>query len=231
MTLTFNGKNIADFSATWDGSKLFDSPEKDVEFISVIGRNGDLSVSNGRYRNIEIEVPIFIRKDFKANFNALTSFLLAQDGYCRLETSEEPGTYRMAQFVRSIKPQTGSFNIAGKATLVFNCMPQKFLKRGNAPIEVSGSLVLENPSYQVALPKFEVQGTGTIGINDSAVRLKVNTGTTVIDCESEDVYEGVINRNGDVELTNGFPRLKAGENTVTASGFTRVKLYPRWWTT
>lgn len=77
MTLTFNGKNIADFSAFWDGSKLFDTPEKDVEFISVVGRNGDLSVSNGRFNNLEITVPVFIREHFKPNYNALLNYLLA----------------------------------------------------------------------------------------------------------------------------------------------------------
>ena len=231
MTLTFNGKNIADFSAFWDGSKLFDSPEKDVEFISVLGRNGDLSISNGRYKNIEITVPVFIRNDFKPNFNALVNFLLAQDGYQKLETSEEPGIYRMAQFISAVQPRTGSFNISGSASLVFTCKPQKYLKvgdKGTSYANGASNVVVENPTLMTALPLIEVTGTGTITINSSELTLSTNTGTTYIDCEIEDAYEGVINRNGDLSVTGGFPKLLAGTNYISVSGCDIV-LHPRWW--
>lgn len=231
MTLTFNGKNIADFSAFWDGSRLFDTPEKDVQFISVLGRSGDLSISNGRYSNIEVTIPVFIRNDFKSNYRGLLSYLLSQEGYGRLETSEEPDIYRMAQFVKATQPITGPFNISGRVDLVFNCQPQKWLKSGENPISLtagSSNVAIFNPSLMEAKPLIKVTGTGTITINTSVMTLSTNTGTTYIDCEIEDAYEGATNRNGNLTVTGGFPRLGV-ENRVSVTGCS-IQLIPRWWT-
>ena len=62
FNLIYNNKPFSDFNTYYDGSQLFDMPDKDITFYSVIGRNGDLSISNNRYNNIEIKVNCFIRK-------------------------------------------------------------------------------------------------------------------------------------------------------------------------
>ena len=89
-------------------------------------------------------------------------------------------------------------------------------------------MVLLNPTLQNAKPLIEITGTGTITINDSEMVLDENTSSVIVDCEMEDAYEGTINRNGNLHVTNGFPVLKAGENTVVVEGCS-IKLTPRWW--
>ena len=226
-TLTFNGVSFRDFKTFYDGAQLYQTPEKDVTFYSVVGRNGDLAVSNDRYKNKDIPIDCFIRDHFKENFTALIDFLYTQSDYGRLETTTEPDIFRMAQFVSAIEPETGSFLKSGKFTLTFNFKPQKYLKSGEIAISVSSTKKIVNPTSQIALPLIKVSGTGTITINSSVLTLATNTSTTVIDCELQDAYEGTINRNPDLTITNGFPVLTK-ENNITVSGCT-IEIIPRWW--
>ena len=226
--LTFNNKAFSDFNVFWDGSKLFDTPQKDITFYSVPGKNGDLSISNNKYNNVVIDVNCFIRTNFVDNYNDLMNYLLAQDGYCRFENSKEPDIYRMGQFVDAIKPKTGAFLKYGSFTLKFNFKPQKWLKSGETGINITSTSVIENPTLMDAKPLIKVTGTGTITINDSILELSENTSVTYIDCEIQDAYENTINRNGDLTVTNGFPVLVSGDNDVSVTGCT-IELIPRWW--
>lgn len=226
--LTFNGQSLADFGTFWDGSQLFVTPEKDVTFYEVPGRNGALSVSNNRYKAKEISINCFIREHFLSNFAALVDFLYSQDGYGRLENSKEPDVYQKACFVNAIQPNTGAFLKYADFTLVFNVYPQKWLKSGEIAIGIASATTLLNPTHQIALPLIEVQGTGAITVNSSVLTLATNTSTTIIDCETQDCYEGTINRNDDLTITGGFPVLK-DSNTISFTGFSDVKIYPRWW--
>ena len=227
-TLTFNGISLTDYGCYYDGSQLWRKPEKIVEFYSVPGKNGDVSISEGKFSNISRPFSCNIQENFIHNYNALINYLSSVEGYGRLETSEEPDVYMMAAFVDEIQPSTTQFNNGGTFILNFNFQPQKWLKSGENAIQVSSSISLVNPTHQVALPLIEVQGTGNITINSSVLALATNTGTTVIDCETQDCYEGTINRNNDLTITGGFPVL-GDSNTISFTGFTDVKIYPRWW--
>lgn len=56
----FNGKSLADFGVHVNGTDVFNGPEKDVENVEVPGRNGDLHIFNGRYKNVELKYHAFI---------------------------------------------------------------------------------------------------------------------------------------------------------------------------
>lgn len=226
--LTFNGQSFADFETFWDGSQLFGTPEKQVEFFEVPGRSGDLSITQNRFKNKSVSINCFIRQDFVKNHSNLMNYLLSQEGYGRLESSKEPDIYREAQYVADLEPQTGAFLHYGTFTLTFNCKPQKWLKSGEKAIEIDSSDIVINPTLFDAKPLIEVTGTGRIVINNSVLDLAQNTSTTFIDCDIQDCYEGTINRNKDLTITNGFPRLNPGENQVSVTDCT-IKLYPRWW--
>ena len=226
--LTFNGQSLADFHTFWDGKDLFISPEKDVTFYEIPGRNGEVSVSNNRYKAKEIPINCFIKENFKQNYPALIDFLYSQDGYGRLENSKEPDIFQKACFVSQIEPNTGAFLKYADFVLTFKVYPQKWLKQGEIAIPIESSLSLINPTHQIAKPLFEVVGTGSITVNSSVLTLANNTSTTFIDCEIEDCWEGSINRNGDLTIVGGFPVLTR-ENEITVSGFTSCKIYPRWW--
>lgn len=228
--LTFNNKALSDFNTYWDGSQVFDKPERSVEKIEIMGKSGDLTIDNGRFTNLSLEFNCFIREHFIENYEELMNFLYAQKGYKRLETSIEPNYYRMAQFNASNEPNTGAWLKYGSFTLEFDCMPQKWLKSGENEIVVSGTQVVYNPTQQIAKPLIMVTGTGTFRINSDTCQLSVNSGTTEIDCEIQDVYEGLINRNPDFSTTGEmFPVLNSGVNNIEVPSGMTMRIIPRWW--
>lgn len=226
--LTFNGVPFSDFNVYWDGAKIFGTPEKQVEFFEIQGRSGDLSISQNRFKNKNININCFVRKNFVENYTNLLNYLLSQEGYGRLENSKEPDIYRLAQFVNELEPQTGAFLKYGNFELIFNCKPQKYLKSGEYPISINSSQVVYNPTKMTSKPLIEVTGTGTITINDSVLTLANNTSITYIDCDIQDAYEGSINRNKDLTINGGFPVLRSGVNNVSVKNCT-INLIPRWW--
>lgn len=226
--LTFNGQSLEDFHTYWDGSQLFVTPEKDVTFYEIPGRSGELSVSNDRFKAKEISVHCFIKENFRENFSALMNFLYSQKGYGRLENSKEPDVYQKACFVTSVEPTTGAFLKYGDFTLVFKVYPQKWLKMGENAITITNTKSVINPTDFDSFPLIEAVGTGSITINSSVLTLARNTSTTIIDCDVQDAYEGTLNRNGDLSIVGGFPVL-TDVNNITVTGFSSVKLYPRWW--
>lgn len=227
--LTINGKPLSDFNCFYDGSEWFRKAERMVEMYSVPGRNGDLAISDGRYSNISIPFKCYIKNNFRENYSNLLNYLAEfEDNYVRIESSEEPNIYRQGVFSSEIQPKMWQFNREGTFTLEFNIKPQKWLKSGEIAISIDGTATLINPTNFTAFPLIEVVGTGTIEIGDSSLTLANNTSTTFIDCEIQDCYEGAINRNPDLTIVGSFPSLKK-ETDISVSGFTSVKIYPRWW--
>lgn len=228
-TLTIDGTNLlSTYKIFYDGSTWWKTPDKMVDFYEVIGRNGEVSIPQGSYSNVIRSFNCFINKGWNTNYNSFVDWIMSKDGYMRIESSEETDVYTKAILSNHIEPKMWQNNEKGSFVLEFNFMPQKFLKTGETGITISSSQTLSNPTHQNAMPLIEVTGTGTITINTSVLTLATNQTTTIIDCETQNAYEGSINRNGDLTVTNGFPVLKSGNNSVSVSGCT-IKLYPRWW--
>ena len=228
--LTINGKPLSDFNCFYDGSEWFRKAERMVEMYSVPGRNGDLAIADGRYSNISIPFRCYIKNDFKNSYSNLLDYLAQfEDNYVRIESSEETDIFRQGVFSSEIQPNMWQFNREGTFSLEFNFKPQKWLKSGEIAINIDGTTSLINPTNFTAFPLFELVGTGTINIGSSILTLANNTSTTFIDCEIQDCYEDTINRNPDLTITGDFPTLPKGETEISISGFTSVKIYPRWW--
>lgn len=234
----FAGECSADYGLMISGSGTFNSAERDLEKISVMGRNGDLIKDNGRFKNVPASYPISICRNFSQRASAVRSWLSSQRSYQRLEDEYHPDEYRMAMFVGPIEFDVGFLNQTGETTIFFDCKPQRFLKSGEAPVTfTSGAGTIENPTRFEALPKITVYGSdaGTVTIGGTVVEVKSITDQITIDCETMQAYRQVgdgvpENYNGNIYAPE-FPVLRPGENAVGfAGGITRVELIPRWWT-
>lgn len=226
--LTFNGKALSDFGVWFDGSVSFGSPERDVELVEVVGRNGALSISNDRFRNIEITFPCAIRTNFIDNYRNLMAFLNSSRGYCRLETTQEPNYYRLALFMNQTDPTGYKLNTHGRFDLVFQVMPQRFLKTGENWTAVTTSL--RNPTLFPSKPIIRVWGNGSLQINSVTVTVANSPYEYVdIDCELMDCYYGSNNANQYVSFsTTDYVTLQSGVNSFVIDGFTKVEVKPRW---
>ena len=229
---TFNGKSSLDYEVVISGGGTFKSPNRDVESISVPGRNGDLHIDNERFNNVEITYPAFIVKAFKENFSAFKAFLLSQRGYKRLEDTYHPDYYRLACFKSAVEPDMTTRNLSGSFNVTFDCDPRCFLKSGEKTIYVtSSSMTVKNPTQFNALPKIMAYGTGTITINGISIVVNSANVYTDIDCELQEAYKGSTSCNDNITLSNGiFPYLSPGLNTISYTGFSSLTITPRYWT-
>ena len=165
-SFVFNGKSSLDFKCKISGNETFRRPARDITSIEVPGRNGELTIDNGRYKNVTIPYNCFIAENIRENLSSLINWLSQSPGYSRLEDSYHPNEYRMARYTGPLDPEV-FYAEDGRFDLEFDCQPQRWLTSGEQPVEVSAgsSVVLVNPTLKTALPKIVVTaGTGQIGI-------------------------------------------------------------------
>lgn len=229
----FDGKCSRDFETYISGSQTYNLPERDVSMLSVPGRNGDLVQDNGRWKNFSFGYPAFIYRDFEKNAQGLKSWLAGVRGYKRLEDSYHPDYFRLAAFTGSLEFEMSQLNRAGQFEIRFDCKPQKFLKLGETPIEVTSGSILLNEWFE-SLPLIRLSGSGEsqISIGNKTIKILDTRKNTVIDCDLQNAYAGNINLNNKIELNNyEFPSLLPGENKIVLSGgITKAEIIPRWWT-
>ena len=229
--LTFGKINTKNFNAFVSGESTFVTAERDIEVIPIPGRNGTLSVDNGRFHNVSIVYPCFIVDSFRANYDALRAAFLSESGYNKLIDTYDPDHYRRARYTAAIDPEMTQLNRHGKFDLAFDCDPRRFLVSGDKVVTFSANGSIKNPTLYNALPFIRAYGTGYFEI--SGVRVTITSASTYtdIDCELQEAYKGSTNCNGNITLNNGeFPKLIPGINQVTISGLSRIELTPRYWT-
>lgn len=230
-TLTYNGKNLKDYGVYVSGEAAWEKPAADITRIQVPGRNGDLTIFNGRYENVPIVYRCGIVEDFNTNFSDLTAFLLSSPGYKKLVDSSHPGVYRMALLDSGISPEMTPRNKEGEFELAFTCKPQTYLDSGDTSQTFTSSGTINNPTAFEALPLIRAYGSGTITVGGKQITIANNSSYIDIDCDIQDAYRGTTNCNGNITLNSGeFPTLAAGTNSVAmSSGITRIVITPRWW--
>lgn len=228
----FNGKSSKDFGVYISGLNTFGAPERDVDIISISGRNGDLTIDNGRYKNIDVSYPAFIFDRFDNNIEGLRNFLLSQSGYKRLEDTYHPNEYRLARYKSGLTPKVIDELYAGEFDLTFDCYPQRYLKSGDQTITMTADGSLFNEYAQIAKPIIRAYGTGSFTVGDATVTINSADDYTDIDCELQEAYKDDLttNCNANITLDDGvFPSLISGENAITLDGITQLDIKPKWW--
>lgn len=129
---TFNGRASSDWNFYKTSPINFPSPVRDVESKPIPGRNGELTLDNGRYSNIEITIECWIKSDFRKYYDSFRGFLMQDSDYHRLEDDHYPDEFRMARVVK-VEPNLIS-PAAGSIYITMSCKPQRFLKAGERPL-------------------------------------------------------------------------------------------------
>ncbi len=229
--LVFAGKDSREFGVWISGGGTFNAPARDVETMSIPGRNGDLTHDNGRFSNITVTYPAFISRRFQPRIDGFRAFLASQIGYKRLEDTYHPDEYRLAMYRNGLEVSPSARNLAGSFNIQFDCKPQRFLKGGDLQKTYTRPGTLRNPTNYVALPLIRAFGNGSFTVNGITVTVSDAAGYTDIDSDLQDAYRGSENCNGNIVLEDGiFPELHPGNNSISMSGITSLIITPRWWT-
>ena len=229
--LFFADKNLREFGLVFNGTSTYGAPVRDYTTVAIPGKNGELYIDNGRFKNIKMTYHCGVKKPVDKHLRDLRNFLGTHSGYQRLEDSYQPETFRLAMLSKDILPEVSVRGRIGVLDLEFNCKPQRFLKSGEEETEYSNGSVIYNDTMMRALPWIRVYGTGVLAIGDETITINSANGYTDIDCDLMDAYKGSANCNGNITLNSGeFFHLDPGENGVSfGSGITRVIVKPRWW--
>lgn len=230
----FKGKSSLEYGICVEKCPSFGAAQRVVEQIQIPGRNGALIVETGAYNNVLQSYEVWFKDRYLNATQAareLALWLLSGKGYFQLEDTYDPDIYRKAVFYGPLDVENWML-LRGRATLEFDCKPQRFFKSGDRPIKIQSGQTLYN-SGMPALPLIQITGTGEgeIVIGGSTVEITDIPGSITIDSDVQNAYNGLSNLNNNIIVTGGFPVLDTGENVVAFSGgITGVEITPRWWT-
>ena len=137
--IKFNGKSSSDFGCIIEAYPNHTRGSRRGELIVVPGRNGNVVLEDGSYTTyMQAYSVVFEKGDNHQSYQRaaeVAEWLLGSRGFCRLEDSFEPGYYRLARYA-------GPLNIkqimdeCGRATLEFECQPERYLKIGDVLIRI-----------------------------------------------------------------------------------------------
>ena len=232
--IIFNGVSSTDLHTLVQHPPEYAFPEKDCESTHVPGRNGDIIVDTGTWKNVNRTYNLAIDArvvTYTEVASRLVQWLHSASTYARLEDSYEPDFYRMAIYKDS-GTLSNIYNKAGTIDVTFNCKPQRYFKSGDEPTIFTSNMDYRNPTEFASKPYIIVHGSGSGDIYIGNYHVYINSiiDGMVVDSEAQDVYFGDSNCNKNVKIDE-FPKLLAGNNNVRfTGGVTSIEIIPRWWT-
>lgn len=174
-SLEFDGINSTDNGIFITGEAVYNAPEREVEMISIPGRNGAFALDKGRYENITVTYPAGAfgtdQEEFARKIRSFRNLLASKNGYKRLVDTYHPDEYRMGIFKDAFEVEAVSNSKAGEFNIVFDCKPQRYLMSGEAKLSVNDGDMIYNPTPFESSPLLEVEGYGTIGFNGYEIEL------------------------------------------------------------
>ena len=217
----FNNVNSNDMGIVIKEMPPIIKSQKDIDIISISGRNGDSHIDNGTYRSKNYKIICVLMDNSKID-NLKTLF----DGIGTLELSTELGR----EYKAVIKNQidfSKYLTFLKEFSLEFSLHPIAYSKQSKV-LEF-----LEESSFEIGgtidvSPLITVNGTGIVTINNVSFEV-LETGIT-IDCDLMNCSTNNLNKNDKVILDE-FPKLMVGENTIVlGSGVTSVNIqYKEGW--
>lgn len=181
--LIFGNVSARDYGIFISGEGAYDAPVRNVEFVTVPGRNGAIPIDKGSYDNITIEYPAFTfaltQTEFRKKLTDFKNAIMSQIGYQRLIDTYHPDEYRMAIYCEGLEVDPIYYSRAGSFTLKFTCKPQRYLTSGEAEIEVSNGDVVNNPTLFDASPLLMIDGYGTVSFNGYEIETQNRNVNTV----------------------------------------------------
>lgn len=242
QSLIFGGINSSDYGIYISGEGVFNAPKRDVETISIPGRNGVFLLDHNRFDNIIVTYPAHCKTDNLEEFRALLrdyrNALLSLSGYQRLTDTLNGDEFRMGAYIDGFEADPIGYSTSATFDLKFNCKPQRFLKIGDLPVSVASGDIITNPTLFDAKPliKFNSSGDGTIRIGNHPLNFlnkplgRIPIGTRVIEYRpSGSVYyrelvaiQNTPHNNGDIFTFKGA-KLKTviqSESDVQVASFT-----------
>ena len=163
-TFTFDGENSADYGLYISGNSVYNAPNREIDMISIPGRNGQLAIDMGRYENITVTYPAFVfadtQEEFREKIRRIRNWLCSKTSYQRLMDEYNPESFRLGLYKSGLEVEPIFYNRCGEFEMSFDCKPQRFLFTGEEVFTLGEWG--ETETYSGSIVSFE--GTETTAI-------------------------------------------------------------------
>lgn len=230
----YKGINSLDMHMYIENDIVFPSPEADIEFIEVLGRDGELAIDNERLKSVSFSFPVRIKlpknKDINQISTEISNWLKSNIGWHPLKFSGSPEY----EYIAIIYEQFGieeTLRQYGKSVITFRLKPYK-RKINTKPIILTNGATLVNIGMRKSKPLINITGSGNISLKNNGedwLTLRSVDQRITIDSELMIVYKDNIPQYAKVVDLKGFPILNEGHNKITWSGnISKLEIDPRW---
>ncbi|MDL2205474.1 hypothetical protein LJC33_01020 [Eubacteriales bacterium OttesenSCG-928-N13] len=202
-------------------------PEERVEFVTVPGRSGSLTVTEGDcvYDDITLSVECMVHD--LGTLDQISGWLRGRGD---LVLGNRPDTYYKARVVNQIELEKIVRGRPHRAfAVVFRCVPFRYQYPASEAVEFTESGSMMNPGNVYAEPLITITGSGEIDltIRESTLHLEDVSGSITIDTAARLAYNGSINQS--FKLTGDWPVIPVGTSMVAwTGGATKVSISPNW---
>ena len=214
---TYKGINSRDMGLRIDGNLSFESPDRDVDLISIAGRNGDLVMDNGRFESVlkTLNCRILTEGNVEERINQIHNWLATDVGYHDFTWSGDRDFTYQAMVENGVRSQRTLTKLARMA-IKFRVHPIKYLTSSLSERQVSSGMNIANPFDIASKPIIRIVGNGNFRLNigNQVLDLRdINRGITV-DCETMTVtsFNGQFTEFD--KMYSSFPELRPGNNNV-----------------
>jgi predicted phage tail component-like protein len=202
------------------------TPEQDVEYKEIRGRNGTLTRKYG-FKNIPLPVHFTIHQEsFKKTFRKAKMYLF------NAKTLSFDDDDEVHYKVKSVQIDTAENIVEKFGEFTVNFILDPFQYETNPIQTITSSTTLNNQGYESEpYIKCFVSGTGKIYIGEQVITIKGVNGTIEIDSAMMNAYrnESGLITNLNNKMIGDFPVLVEGNNRISFDGdITKLEINPRW---
>src|SRR5690625_4399670 len=213
----------------------FPSPEADIEFVEIIGKDGELAIDNERLKGVNFPIPVVLKtpsdKTVEQASTDISNWLKNDIGWYPLKFLGSSNYEYIAMCYEQFDIEE-TLKRFGKTVITFRLKPYKRFV-GEKPIVLFNGQTIVNKGTRVAKPLIRIEGHGDITLTNNGKDWLMLTGIDghiTVDSESMNVF-----RDNAVQFTKMkshlrplFPVLDVGNNKIEWTGnVTKIELTPR----
>lgn len=202
---TFNGTTSQSLGLLVTALNPYNSASRRVETIEIPYRNGNLIIDSGTYDNIMVSYEVSVIGNTKATCDAINEWLSGSQGYCILSDTYNTEFFRVGYFASSIEYVLTALYRYGKATLNFDCFPQKYLNSNSTITRSATSTTTTDEggtfSSKVYPLPIDLKGNTTQTTYSGKQMYTLKDGTYTVDTITATVSNGIISISGSTSTT------------------------------
>lgn len=227
--MRFNDNKNTDFDVQVVERPNIPVPKKRVSYVTIPGKNGTLTKTDGTYENIQFDVKLNfltrVKESFMQRVRVLKMWL---SGSGELKFSDDPEVFYKVKNVSISNQIERQLRRAGFFTASFTCDPFTYFESGRVKTDLEECKV--NPYFECC-PTYYLNGYGqvTLSVNGYQVNFTVDS-NVIINTDLMIMYK----ESGELTKVNTIIdydklRFKNGYNELSMSGEgVTLKIEPNW---